>query len=45
MNLKSRLRKLEMSRRLDASGLVPRSYAWFAFWEDKLRAQHRGRTS
>ncbi len=35
MNLKSRLRKLE-SRRFDASGLVPHSDAWFAFWEDKF---------
>ena len=34
MNLKNRLRKLEMSRRVDASGLVPHSDAWFAFWED-----------
>ena len=35
MNLKSRLKKLE-ARQFDASGLVPHSEAWFAFWEDKL---------
>ena len=33
MNLASRLKKLE-SRRFDNTGLVPRSDAWFAFWED-----------
>jgi hypothetical protein len=35
MNLKSRLRKLEMSHRVDASGLAPHSEAWFAFRDDK----------
>ena len=36
MNLRSRVRKLE-SRRLDATGLVPHSDAWFAYWETQLR--------
>ena len=35
MNLASRLKKLE-SRRFDTTGLVLRSDAWFAFWEDKF---------
>ena len=35
MNLRSRLKKLE-SRRFDATGLVPRSEAWFAFWEEQF---------
>jgi hypothetical protein len=34
-NLTRRVRKLE-SQRFDATGLVPHSDAWFAFWEDKL---------
>jgi hypothetical protein len=34
MNLKSRLRKLESARRIDASGFAPRSEAWFTYWED-----------
>ena len=33
MNLKSRVRKLEKSHHLDASGLVPHSDAWFAHYE------------
>jgi hypothetical protein len=36
MNLDRRLRKLESGRRIDASGLVPRSDAWFTYWEDKF---------
>lgn len=36
MNLKSRLSKLESARRVDVSGLVPHSDAWFTFWEDKF---------
>jgi hypothetical protein len=35
MNLTRRLKKLE-SRRYDATGLVPRSEAWFAFWENQF---------
>jgi hypothetical protein len=34
-NLVRRLQKLE-GRLTDATGLVPHSDAWFAFWEDKL---------
>ena len=34
-NLHQRLQKLE-TRSTDGIGLVPRSEAWFAFWEDKL---------
>ncbi len=41
MNLKSRLKKLE-ARQFDASGLVPHSEAWFAFWEDKLERSING---
>jgi hypothetical protein len=33
--LARRVRKLESSL-TDASGLVPHSEAWFAFWEDKF---------
>jgi hypothetical protein len=36
MNLKSRISKLERSRGVDASGLVPHSEAWFDYWEDKF---------
>jgi hypothetical protein len=36
MNLDKRLRKLESARRIDASGFVPRSEAWFTYWEDIL---------
>ena len=35
MNLASRLKKLE-SRWFDATGLVPHSESWFAFWEDQF---------
>lgn len=34
-NLVRRLQKLEAGR-FDATGLVPHSEAWFAYWEDKL---------
>ena len=35
MNLARRIKKLESAGR-DATGLVPHSEEWFAFWEDKL---------
>jgi hypothetical protein len=35
MNLSRRIKKLEAAR-IDATGLVPHSEAWFAFYEDKL---------
>ena len=34
-NLSRRVSRLE-AQRFDVSGLVPRSDAWFAFWEDRL---------
>ena len=42
MNLKSRVRKLEKSQHVDASGLVRHSEAWFAFWEDRLERSISG---
>ena len=42
VNLNQRLRKLESARRFDASGLVPHSDAWFAFWEDRLERSING---
>jgi len=40
-NLIRRLRKLE-GRLTDATGLLPHSDAWFAFWEDKLDRSMNG---
>jgi len=40
-NLARRLSRLE-AQRLDVSGLVPHSDAWFAYWEDKLARNIEG---
>ena len=40
-NVLRRLQKLE-GRLTDATGLVPHSDAWFAFWEDKLDRSMNG---
>ena len=40
-NLIRRLQKLEAGL-TDASGLVPHSEAWFAFWEDKFDRSMNG---
>jgi len=40
-NLVRRVQNLE-GRLTDATGLVPHSDAWFAFWEDKLDRSMNG---
>ena len=40
-NLARRLSRLE-AQRFDVTGLVPRSDAWFGYWEDKLARNIEG---
>jgi hypothetical protein len=42
VNLARRLRKLESLHRVDASGLVPQSDAWFAFYEREFDRMEAG---